>query len=107
MKRLKDKIDLEIHEERMSQNRTWGVQDHNPFEWLAILGEEVGEVNKAAMEWYFAHEKPCKWRQEDLSHVYDKRRYREELIQVAAVAKAMIESLDRDEWKCWGLRNKK
>jgi len=28
----------------------WGVQDRHPFEWLAYLAEEFGEVSKAINE---------------------------------------------------------
>lgn len=71
-------------EERKSQNRKWGEQNHTPAEWLMILGEEVGEVNKAALESYFSYQNNI-----------GLAPYREELIQIAAVAVAMIESLDR------------
>ena len=75
----------EIKEERERQDRKWGVQNHAPIIWCAILGEEVGEVQKAALETYFAYEKS--------KGNYSE--YREELIQTAAVAVAMIECLDR------------
>jgi hypothetical protein len=71
--------DVEFERER--QDAKWGEQNHDPFTWLAILGEEVGEANQAALKAVFSN-KP--W-----------RLYREELIQVAAVAVAMIECLDR------------
>ncbi len=77
-----DNILNEIKIERQNQDCKWGVQNHHPFVWLAILGEEVGEVNKAVLD-----------------HNFDKKsleNYREELIQVAAVAVAMIECLDRE-----------
>lgn len=67
--------------ERCKQDGKWGVQDHDPFKWLAILGEEVGEVNKAVLE---AHFSDGLWRD-----------YTEELIQVAAVAVAMVECVER------------
>ncbi|EKO51299.1 hypothetical protein LEP1GSC131_2064 [Leptospira kirschneri str. 200802841] len=51
-----------------------------------ILGEEVGEVQKAALESYF--------RYEGKNHDYSE--YRNELIQVAAVAISMIECFDRN-----------
>lgn len=75
----------EIYSERVRQDEKWGQQDHAPAEWLMILGEEVGEVNKAALETFFKYK--------DADNDYSK--YREELIQVAAVAVAMIECLDR------------
>ena len=70
----------QIHQERNEQTRKWGVQDHSPEMWLAILVEEVGEVAKEIAE----------------SHVklFNTKRYRQELIQVAAVAAAAVESLD-------------
>lgn len=77
----------EVLEERAKQHLKWGQQDHAPAEWLMILGEEVGEANKAALETFFGYE--------GASRLYSE--YRKELIQVAAVAVAMVESLDRNE----------
>lgn len=76
----------EVIEERERQNKKWGQQDHTPVEWCAILGEEYGEVCKAALEAHFEHKDPVKSIAE----------YRMELIQVAAVAIQMVECLDRD-----------
>lgn len=72
---------FDVEAERLRQDQKWGEQNHAPMEWLSILGEEVGEVCQAANE---AH-----WHQAPLAH------YREELIQVAAVAVAAVEALDR------------
>ena len=69
-------ISLEVIKERRRQDEKWGEQNHGPFKWLAILGEEVGEANKAALE-------------------DDSAGYRNELIQVAAVAMAMVGCHDR------------
>ena len=66
--------------ERDRQDAKWGEQNHEIFKWLAILGEEVGEINKAALE----------------------NQYNEtinELIQTGAVVVAMIESLERNKNK--------
>lgn len=71
----------EVLEERYRQEQKWGEQNHSPAEYLMILGEEVGEANKAALEAHFQGN--------SLSD------YRKELIQVAAVAVAMIECYDR------------
>jgi NTP pyrophosphatase (non-canonical NTP hydrolase) len=71
----------EVKEERQKQETKWGQQNHLPQDWLMILGEEVGEANKAALEAKFGDGKI--------------NLYREELVQVAAVAVAMIESYDR------------
>ena len=75
----------EVCNERIRQDQKWGEQNHPPEWWLAILGEEYGEACKGALEAHF-----------DLSYPDAKMEaYRDELIQVAAVAVAAIESLDR------------
>lgn len=38
------KVLQEITVERLAQEGMWGPQHHDPFTWLAILLEEVGEV---------------------------------------------------------------
>ena len=73
----KKKILQLILEERLKQDEKWGEQNHNIYKWLAILGEEVGEVNKAALE-------------KNYKDIID------ELIQIGAVTVAMIESLERN-----------
>lgn len=66
----------EISDERLRQDTKWGERNQSPTTWLPILTEEVGEVANAILEG-------------------DENNYRVELIQVAAVAIAMIECLDR------------
>jgi NTP pyrophosphatase (non-canonical NTP hydrolase) len=66
----------EVVLERIRQQMKWGEQNHNAPMWYAILGEEFGEVANAFLE-------------------YDMENYRTELIQVAAVAVAMVEAYDR------------
>ncbi len=83
-----DSIFNEIKIERKKQDTKWGEQNHKPIEWVAILTEEVGEVSKAALE---AHFNQCYWDAAQL------KEYRKELIQVAAVAIAMLESLERND----------
>lgn len=73
----KKKILQLILEERQKQDKKWGEQNHNIYKWLAILGEEVGEVNKAVLE-------------DNYKDVID------ELVQIGAVTVAMIESLERN-----------
>jgi len=80
-----ENIFKEIKEERNRQDEKFGQQNHSPIEWCAILGEEIGEVNKAALETYFNYPKAPETYQD----------YREELIQVAAVSVAMVECIDR------------
>ena len=76
-----ESILTEVQEERKRQDEKWGEQDHPPCDWLMILGEEVGEANEAALEHKFGD--------------WPIDRYRKELIQVAAVAVAAVECLDR------------
>lgn len=71
----------DICDERERQDRKWGEQNHAPADWCMILGEEVGEINKAALE--------SKFEGKTLEE------YRKELIQTAAVCFSMIECLDR------------
>jgi NTP pyrophosphatase (non-canonical NTP hydrolase) len=71
----------EVYAERKRQTDKWGVQNHRPADYLMILGEEFGEVSRAALEHHF--------------HGAALENYREELVQVAAVAVAMIECYDR------------
>ncbi len=62
-----------IRDERARQDAKWGVQSHSPAVWLTILMEEVGEAAWASLEG-------------------DPVGYSEELVQVAAVAIAALES---------------
>jgi NTP pyrophosphatase (non-canonical NTP hydrolase) len=81
---------VKILNERISQENKWGMQNHTPIEWCAILMEECGEVSKEALEFHFK-----KYYKQN----GQLQRYEKELIQVAAVALAMLESLGRNELK--------
>jgi len=72
-----DRILALVRVERGEQERKWGEQNHSPFIWLTILGEEFGEACKAAVEG-------------DVSGAC------RELIQAAAVCVAAVESFDRN-----------
>lgn len=71
--------------ERKRQDAKWGEQNHDPFLYLTILGEEYGETCQAALEARFG--------KGSLGHL------RLEAVQVAAVALAIVECLDRKQWK--------
>lgn len=45
-----DVVMLDVLRERRKQDRQWGEQNHHPFQWRSILGEECGEVDKAVNE---------------------------------------------------------
>ncbi len=91
------KVLEEIKAERERQDARWGVQNHSPMEWQGILIEEVGEAAKEATDYHFR----IGHRGDDALDEKIIRKqlqaYRAELIQVAAVAVAMVECLDRNE----------
>lgn len=88
-----------VAEERRRQEKKWGEQNHDPFLYLTILGEEYGEACEAALRSRF----PGKVDEADRELVMATIRndLRMELVQVAAVAVAMLECLDRGTWN-WG-----
>ncbi len=75
-------FDILVQEERGRQDGRWGEQNHKPLLWLAILGEEYGELQKAVLK----------------TTTGECFKVEMELIQVAAVAKAMFESGKRNGW---------
>lgn len=84
-----------VARERSRQDAKWGPQNHTPIEWIAILSEEVGEASKEALEHH--------WAGSHYGHDPERLgRLRSELIQVAAVAVAAVESLDRNELSTTG-----
>lgn len=78
-------IGQQVHQERLAQIRAWGVQDHEPHVWLAILMEELGEVALEVNE------------SRQNNTLLDIAKYRKELVQVAAVAQAAIEAIDHNQ----------
>lgn len=86
---------FEILQERKKQDAKFGIQNHSPIEWIAILGEEFGEASKEALEAHFKQKNnfgSLGKSEENLQNL------RNELIQVAAVAAAFVECLDRNVW---------
>ena len=75
----------ELKLERKRQDTKWGEQNHDPEWWMQILMEEVGECSKAILESRFSDHQTRSYLE-----------YREEMLQVAAVAIAAIESFDRN-----------
>ncbi len=76
-----------VTDERKRQDSKWGEQNHDPINWLLILGEEVGEVAKAACEWKLQH------------RIEAEAELRKELVQVCAVTLAMLQCGERN--KLW------
>lgn len=73
----------EVEDERYRQEKKWGKQNHPVEDYYTVLAEEFGEVGKAI----------CEFRLQKKGSLDD---IRAELIQTAAVAVAMVESLDRN-----------
>jgi NTP pyrophosphatase (non-canonical NTP hydrolase) len=72
----------DVIEERFRQHKQWGDQSQHPdTTWLAILTEEVGECAQAALHNGFGGKA--------------RGTLREELVQVAAVAVAWIDAIDK------------
>ena len=76
-------IFTDIDLERDRQNDAWGEQHYPWSEWLAVLGEEYGEVCQEVADLTF--------RRND-----DPARLRTELIQLAAVAVQIVEHIDSE-----------
>ena len=80
---VRDVVIGSIERERVRQNELFGEQKHDYGTWLMILMEEVGEVAQAMQS-----REGFGWgKDSDASNLYD------ELVQVAAVAAAIAESI--------------
>jgi len=82
-----DAIDA-VLAERQRQDAKWGQQNHDPVYWLGILGEEFGELCQAINETVFDNG-PEERKKGGYTNM------RAEAVQVAAVAVAFVEMLDR------------
>lgn len=76
-------LESEIRTENSFQLRKWGKQTHNLPEWMLILNEEVGELNKAVLE-------------QELQGIEGIVTIRTEAIQVATLALKIAEMI-KDE----------
>ena len=77
-----------IKEERNRQNVLWGAENENHlYEWMSILGEEFGELCQAVNETCFA-----RGRHPELGGNHN---IKKEAVQVAAVAVALVEQMER------------
>ena len=81
--RPRDRILMEVSNERDKQIEKWGVRDLHPFIHMSVLVEEVGEASQAILKSTFGGKS---WSD-----------YRKELVQIAAVAVDMIETMDREQ----------
>ena len=79
------KITLDIAQECNRQDEKWGAnREHDPFIWLAILTEEVGELAQAILRSCF--------NEAEIQNV------REEAIHVIAVTIQLVDCLDQNTW---------
>lgn len=103
----------DVLDERARQDAKWGVQNHNPAVWAAILGEEVGEAvdtisrpetpHGDALQALVVAGRDCRIVLENRELLMQSAHlpgrgvsmYRAEMVQVAAVALAAVECLDR------------
>lgn len=84
--RLMLEVNDETLAERQRQNEKWGTQRHGYGRWLAILGEEFGEVCEALGPLMGLET----GKDSDADDPY------EELIQLAAVAQAIAEQIKEE-----------
>lgn len=81
-----------IGAERRRQDEKWGEQNHDPQVWMAILGEEFGELCQAANDLRWP--KPVSGQNVDpWTHALN------EAVQTAAVSQAIVECLLRSTWQ--------
>jgi hypothetical protein len=80
---LMQEINNDVLLERIKQNEKWGHQRHSIGVWLAILGEEFGEVCQASQSYLNL----VSAKETDSDDLYM------ELIHVAAVASAIAEQV--------------
>ncbi len=85
-----NKAQESILAEREKQDDKWGEQNHNPYIYLAILVEEIGELAQSILHTQFGGDMG-----NDKGGLYHLRK---EAIHTAAVAMAIVECLDRDKW---------
>ncbi len=75
----------DVRHERCVQDSRWGEQNHDPATWLAVLTEEVGELAQAVLADRYGRD----------DHNSRQMGMRAEAVQIAAVAIAFVEYLDR------------
>jgi hypothetical protein len=94
-RRLEDPHTAEARElidaERGRQDARWGRQDHDPQVWMAILGEEFGDLCQAAND--------LRWPKGGVPQADPFRHALVEAVQTAAVAQAVVECLLRADWR--------
>jgi hypothetical protein len=90
---------IDVIAERGKQDAKWGVQDHEITMWLTILMEEVGEAAKDILDSRHGGSTDGQCGSQEEYRQHKQACYRAEMVQVAAVALAMIECYDRAQAK--------
>jgi hypothetical protein len=92
----KERVLTDVRTERSRQDNLWGVQNHDSGIWALILGEEFGEACQAALDVRYGQVTDTG---PSAARINDNKvmQLRSELIQVAAVAVAWVESIDREK----------
>lgn len=85
--KVREKAMVDVLHERFRQDQKWGEQNHDPFLYGTVLLEEMGEFAQASLQTRFGGEKG------------GAENMRKEAVQVAAVALAIVECLDRKKWE--------
>jgi NTP pyrophosphatase (non-canonical NTP hydrolase) len=78
-----------VLDECKRQIERWGEQNHDPFTYLTILTEEVGEYSEAILHTRFGGSRG------------GLEKMRKEAVQITAVGLSIIRCLDRGHWE-WG-----
>ena len=76
----------DVFDERDRQDDQWGVQNHHPAYWLAILGKQVGQMGTAILN-------REGWTDKDEATAA----LRHEAVQLVAVGIAMLERIDQGD----------
>ena len=91
---IRKRVLADIQAERARQEEKWGEQNHDPVFYLAILVEEVGEAMREALDAHASRTGPEWSRSKQVL-----ANLRAETVQSAAVAQAIVECLDRGQWR--------
>ena len=85
----------DVRDERQRQIKKWGEQNNSYSKWISILTEEVGEAAKEANDYESLLDKINNPTFDSVLLNQTLINLREELVQVAAVAVQIIESIDK------------
>lgn len=85
-----------IRAERLEQEKKWGQSRNSPFFWIALLTEHLGKVSQSFVRAHNVNKLPLNWPQGALTNRL--RTARRLLVQLAALALAQLEDMERPNW---------